>query len=211
VQQFFFGPDNDPPTHRGLVRSRDFGDGGQPATSSDAKPPPVHNAGPDSLATARWIIGLGDIQFANQKYRDAFLQYAKASKSAPGLAEADFRQGIALIALGRYEPAAKAIKRGLDRNPKWPASGFTLGDLYGSNHADKRAHMEKLAKATETPRDNADLLFLAGVCLHFDGSPDRAAAFFNRAARFAGNAPYLKAFQDSPTPAPKLAHEEVTD
>ena len=213
AQQFMGGGLGNAPSGGGLVKSSDFGNGGGGArpVASDPKPAPVHNADPDPVATAQRIIGLGDSLFANQKYLEAFQRYKRAWETAPNLAEADFRQGIALIALGRYEPAAKAIKRGLDRDPKWPSSGLTLDDLYRSNRLGKLAHLENLAKAAERDSDNADLMFLVGVCLHFDGSPDRAALFFQRATQLVGAEPYLKAFQDAPKPAPKVAREEPED
>ena len=58
-------------------------------------------------------------------------RYRKASQSAPQLADAWFRQGFALSAMGRYDLAVTAIKRGLKLNPNWAKSDFDLKELYG--------------------------------------------------------------------------------
>ena len=57
---------------------------------------------------------------------------------AAQLADAYFRQGFALAAMGSYSPAVKAIQRGLAIDPRWPDSPFQLDDLYGPNAAAKR-------------------------------------------------------------------------
>lgn len=148
---------------------------------------------PESLTLAGKFIGFGDNNFAAQRYNDANQRYKKAAEIAPGLADAYFRQGFALIAMGRYESAVKALKRGLDIEPKWAQYDFRLATLYRDSDMAKRAHLDALAKAaTEAPTD-VDLLFLVGVFLYFDGQTERAAPFFQRAAQL-GDSPHLKGF-----------------
>lgn len=141
------------------------------------------------------FIGFGDAHFGNQKYADAYQRYKRAAEAAPNLGAAYFRQGYALVALGNYEQAAKVLKRGLELDPEWPNSDFRNDELYGSNQAAKTAQLDALAQAaTDNPND-ADLLFLVGVFLHFDGQRDRAAPFFQRAARLAaGSNAHLREF-----------------
>ena len=58
-------------------------------------------------------------------------------------------------------------------------SDFELKALYGEDSDEKKeAHREALAAALEASPDNADLLFLLGLHLYFDGQTERAAKFF---------------------------------
>ena len=160
-----------------------------PPKNEEAAEPqkPVPRAiNPQSVATAWKYIGYGDAHFAAQKYQDAYLRYRKAARAAPQLAEVYFRQGYALMTTGRYDLAARAIRRGLKLDPGWPRSDFNHNELYGDNLAAKTAHVDAMAAAAEKAPHDADLLFLVGVHLHFDGQPDRAAAFFKRAGQLAG-------------------------
>ena len=116
-------------------------------------------------------------------------------RAAPQLADGYFRQGYALAAMGRYDLAARAIKRGLGLDPTWPRSDFNNHELYGDNRLAKTAQLDAMAKAAEEKPHDADLLFLLGVLLHFDGQPDRAATFFKRAGQLAGgDDAHLRAF-----------------
>jgi tetratricopeptide (TPR) repeat protein len=148
-----------------------------------------------SLTLATKFIGYGDTHFHNQQYSEAYQRYRKAIEVAPNLADAAFRQGFALLAMGKHDPAAKAIKRGLSLDDGWPKSSFSVNDLYGASSLAKTAHLDALAKAAEDDASNGDLLFLLGVFLYFDGQRQRAAPFFDRAAQL-GRGPHIVAFQE---------------
>jgi len=157
---------------------------------------------PRSVELAWRFIGFGDAHFANRKYADAYQRYRRAAEAAPTVAAAYFRQGYALVALSNYEQAARMLKRGLELDPAWARSDFRNDELYGDNQEAKRTQLEALAQAaTDNPND-ADLLFLVGVFLHFDGQADRALPFFQRAAGLgaAGNT-HLRGFLEQPEPA----------
>lgn len=148
---------------------------------NDDRPAPLRGTNRDSMVRAGKFVGYGDNHFAAQRYNDAMQRYRTASEVAPGLAEAHFRLVYAWIAMNRYEQAAKALKRGLDLDPGWPTSDFRNDEIYGDNQISKRAHLDGLAKAaTDSPQDR-DLLLLLGVFLYFDGQPERARPFFQRA------------------------------
>jgi tetratricopeptide (TPR) repeat protein len=132
-------------------------------------------------------IEYGDALFAKGKYVEANERYRKAARIAPKLATAYFRQGFALAAAGRCDPAAAAVKRGLKLDPAWPKSNFELGQLFGANAAAKDARLDALAAVAMDKAADANRLFMLGVFLHFDGQPDRAAATFARAEKAAGN------------------------
>ena len=183
------------------VRSKTSGDGdGSPLRRddepSDSKKSPERSTNSQSTALAWKFIGYGDARFAEQKYLDANDRYRSAARGAPQLADPLFRQGFALLAMGRYEPAVAAIKRGLKLDPKWAQSDFELKTLYGEDTEGKKdAHREALATAMESSPNDADLLFLLGVHLYFDGQADRAAKFFQRTHDIAPeNAECLKGF-----------------
>ena len=156
---------------------------------------PDRGTSPQSNNLAWKFLGYGDALFGQQKYAEANDRYRKASRSAPQLADAWFRQGFAMAAIGRYDLAVGAIKRGLSLDPAWPKSAFRLNDLYGADEMAKNAHLDGLAQAAEEKPTDGDLLFMVGVYLHFDGQADRARKFFQRAAEIAGDdADYIKAF-----------------
>ncbi len=146
-------------------------------------------------ALAWRFIGFGDAQFAAQKFADANQRYRKASQSAPQLADAWFRQGFALSAIGRYDLAVGAINRGLKINPNWAKSGFDLKELYGPDELAKDARLDVLAQAAADKPNDANLLFLVGVHLHFDGQAEQAEQFFQRAKELAGDdAEHIRTF-----------------
>jgi hypothetical protein len=144
--------------------------------------PKVRTSNAEAVARARQFIGFGDQHFRTQEFSDAYQRYKKAASAAPDLADAFFRQGFSLLAMGRYEPAARVLKHGLALKPDWAKSKFRLGELYGDNQLAKVTHLEHLAtEATERPQ-NADLMFLLGLALYFDGQAERSRPFFERAA-----------------------------
>lgn len=147
----------------------------------DAKFKKGRVSNPESIARARQFIAFGDEQFHVQDYSDAFQRYKKAATAAPDLADAQFRQAFSLLAMGRYAPAAKALRHGLALKPEWPQSRFRLDDLYGDNRLAKVTHLEQLATAATERLENSDLMLLLGVGLYFDGQAERARLFFERA------------------------------
>jgi tetratricopeptide (TPR) repeat protein len=150
-----------------------------------------------ATAAAQRYIGVGDTSFAKGKYTDANDRYRRAVRTAPQLADAWFRQGFALAGMGHYETAATSLRRGLELKPDWPKSDFRLAALFGGDEAAKTAFLEGLAAAAEARPNNVDLLFLLGVCQHFDGQPERAATFLKRASELApGEKAHLQAFLD---------------
>jgi tetratricopeptide (TPR) repeat protein len=99
--------------------------GDQQAIKPEVKKPNLRGTNPEALALAWKFIGFGDAHFNNQKYSEALQRYRKAVRGAPQLADGYFRQGYALAAIGRYDLATRAIKRGLRLDPGWPRSNFS--------------------------------------------------------------------------------------
>ncbi len=157
---------------------------------------------PELKARAGKFIGFGDANFVEQKYLAAIERYKSASRIAPDLAEPYLRQGHALVALGQYENAVKAFRRGLRIRGQWNGSPFRLDQLYGPDRIAKVSHLETLAKAVEANPLDANLLIAMGMQLFFDGQSERAGVFFARAAQLGGNDDgLLNDFLPKPGPA----------
>lgn len=179
--------------------------GGVPAAAPQAPAggPPGALQRPDvrvSNASARaraWdLIRAGDGYFREGKLSAAQLRYRGAADAAPDLAEAYFRLTWAALAGGKFDEAARQAKFGLRLMPDWPASTFALDRLYGPDQDVTRAqHLDALAAAAEQQPTNADLLFLIGLTLYFDGQADRARAFFTRGGELSDDLqPYVAPF-----------------
>ncbi len=156
--------------------------------------PKVRASNDESRAQVRKYIGFGDEHFRKQRFADSVQRYRSAIDAAPDVADAYFRQALALAAMGRYETAVKAIERGLDVAPDWPRSGFRLDTLYGDNQLAKTAHLEALAKTAAADPNDPNLMFLLGVYLYCDGQPERSRPFFLRGARLGPGRPLCGRF-----------------
>ncbi len=157
---------------------------------------------PEQKARAGKFLGFGDASFAEQKYLAAIERYKSASRIAPDLADPYLRQGHALVALGQYENAVKAFRRGLRIRPEWSGSPFRLDQLYGPDRIAKVSHIETLAKAVEANPLDSNLLMALGMQLFFDGQAERASVFFARVAQLGGNDDrLLNDFLPKPAPA----------
>jgi tetratricopeptide (TPR) repeat protein len=171
-----------------------------PAPEPARPEPKVSTA--DQKAKAGRLIGLGDANFAKQKYFPAIDRYKSAAQMAADLPEPFFRQAFAMVAVGQYENAAKAFRRGLKIRSDWSNSPFRLDQLYEGGALAKTSHFETLAKAVEANPLDSDLLLVLGMQLFFDGHPERAGVFFTRVAQLGGNADrLLDDFLAKPAPA----------
>lgn len=156
--------------------------------------PVVRASNATATARARRFVEFGDERFGAQEFSLALQRYKKAARAAPDMADAYFRQAIALVALGRYVEAAEAVKRGIGLQPGWPAGEFHLDDVYGDNRLAKTDHLERLAEAAWQAPDRSDLILLVGVELLCDGQPARAQVFFQRAADLGEDAGVVAGF-----------------
>jgi hypothetical protein len=180
------------------------------ASTDDATAPKskvrVTNAA--AKAQAGKFMAFGDTHFEKQNYNQALERYKLAAQSAPDMAETYLRQGFALVAMGNYESAAKAMHRALAVQADWSRSHFRLDQLYGQNAMAKAAHLEALARALEESPQSADLLLLLGLQLYFDGQADRAAPLFQRCDQLGGNEDRaIRNFLPQPAPEAVLGRE----
>ncbi len=138
-------------------------------------------------AQAGKFMAFGDARFLKQNYNSALDRYRTAAQSASDLPETFVRQGFALVAMGRFDSAAKAMRRALLLQPDANKWNVRLADLYGENKIAKTAHLEALARAVEDNPQSADLLLLLGLQLLCDGQADRAMPVFQRCEQLGGN------------------------
>lgn len=183
----------DPPANnkaRGVGGFGELADG----NAKEVERPKVRTSNAEAVARARQFIGFGDEHFRTQEFSEAYQRYKKAASAAPDLADAFFRQGFSLLAMGRYEPAARVFKHGLTLKPDWAKSSFRLDELYGDNRLAKGTNLERLAAEATGHPQSADLMFLLGVGLHFDGQQERARLFFERAAELGADRQMMAGF-----------------
>ncbi len=90
-------------------------------------------------------------------------------------------------------------------NAEWPQSAFRLDELYGDNRLAKLALLERLASDAGDGREDADLMFLLGVTLYFDGQAERSRLFFRRAAELGADRGAIVGFLKAPAAAGKAA------
>jgi len=166
-----------------------------PAPSLAAANDPANRPPPGRAASVAWkFITFGDGYFAKKQYINASERYRTASRQTNTVADAWFRQGFALAALGKYEQAAKAFRHGLEINPDWATSDFHLNDLYGTEDEEKKTKIDAMEAAAASQANDPDVAFVVGVHLYFDGQPDKAAPFFRKAAQISGNDADVKGF-----------------
>jgi len=141
---------------------------------------------PESRRRAERYLADGNEQFRGQNYHGALQRYKLAANAAPDLAEPYWRQGHALVATHNFELAPGAFKRAIALTDDVSRGGFRLDELYDGAAMSKARHLESLAGWAIEREDLADPYFLLGLFLTYDGQPERAEKFFQRAADLAG-------------------------
>lgn len=127
----------------------------------------------------------GDTEFRAGDFFAAQTDYRTAIRSSPDLAEPHLHYGMAMIACGRFEDAAMEFKKAIDYDPSLVESDFQWQDLY-DDPAVMDEHFDKLAEFALVRKNDPEILFVIGVCLHFRGEPERAAPFLERVAELDG-------------------------
>ncbi len=99
---------------------------GELAAQKALKPKAVKARATNANARARSqrFIVLGDGYFAKQAYADAYSRYKLAQQAAPDMADGFLRQGFALIAMGRYDNAARISSAALRCSRRGPIRIF---------------------------------------------------------------------------------------
>jgi len=162
------------------------------ATASPSIPQPSLQA----IARAENYIQSGDGLFGQQRYQEALGRYKDAISAAPGYPDAHLRKALAYLATNRPEEAVEALKIAVSIDPNVATTPLSLLDLVGNNALARDSIIEANARRAVADPQNADLLYVIGVLLHFDGRNDQAVRYL-AAAKNAGGAagvPYIDAF-----------------
>lgn len=148
-------------------------------------PQPVANPQPRPInaqvqARALEQINAGDVHFRAGRYHVALQRYKDATTTAPELADGFMRQGWALLALGQFDVAARAMRKGLELKPDWHTQAFRLQELYPEVVA-KQAHRDAIERVARDRDTDPNMSFLAGMFAWADRDMDRARGWFTKA------------------------------
>jgi tetratricopeptide (TPR) repeat protein len=157
-----------------------------PDDAVDEQPRPQRATNAQSVALGWKFIGYGDARFAKGDFAGAAERYGTATRNAPQSADAWMRRGFALAAVGRYDLAARHMRRGLQLDPKWPSAAADLRTLFAADAQAMRAHLDALREDAAERPFATDVLFVVGVHLYCAGQREEAEQFFRRAQNVAG-------------------------
>jgi Tfp pilus assembly protein PilF len=148
---------------------------------------PLGRADADRLAES------GRKAFTSGQYGRALELFRRAAEIMPNEGSVHFLISQAEFALGKYREAVAAITAGMTVRPDWPDARFVARDLYWKSPELFDDHLKALRQSVAAFPDDADLLFLLGHQLWFDGKPDEARPLLQKAvARTKGQTPAAK-------------------
>ncbi len=123
----------------------------------------------------------GDAAFRAGDYAGALRHYDRSLRVDPKVATW-LRKSFALAALARYDEAAESLRKAADHGgTRLSREDCPLDTIFADENA-KMKQLDRIAQAALQDPDNADRLLLVGAFLLFDGQPERARKFFDRAA-----------------------------
>src|SRR6202521_549383 len=114
----------------------------------------------DSVEAAR-LNNLGAAYMNQQLFEKALKNFEQASKLDPSLDIARVNQGVALLNLGRIDPAKTLLDEAVKRNPKDPYAWYSLA-LLSKNSSDPQAAVDAFHHVIEIHPDGADTWYFLG-------------------------------------------------
>ncbi|MDQ2938352.1 MAG: tetratricopeptide repeat protein [Acidobacteriota bacterium] len=154
-----------------------------PDTSASADIP---NTTAGERSEARVYVEKGKELYRTDQDEKAAESFREAIKLDPDLAEAHFRLGLALDALGQSKEAEDAYKKAVDKYKKYleanskDAEGhYNLGQAYAGLHLYSDA-VREYRQATHLKSDDADMFYDLGLALTKLAQYDEAAAAFSK-------------------------------
>jgi len=119
----------------------------------------TRNTGP--IEAAR-LNNLGAAYMNQQLFEKALKNFEQASKLDPTMDIARVNQGIALLNLGRVDPAKTLLDEAVKRNPKDPYAWYSLA-LLSKNSSDPQAAVDAFHHVIEIDPDDADTWYFLGA------------------------------------------------
>jgi tetratricopeptide (TPR) repeat protein len=154
-----------------------------PDTKASAE---VANTTAGERLEARAYVDKGKELYRTDQDEKAAESFREAIKLDPDLAEAHFRLGLALDALGQAQEAENAYKKAVDKYKKYleanskDAEGhYNLGQAYAGLHLYNDA-VREYRQATHLKSDDADMFYDLGLALTKLAQYDEAAAAFSK-------------------------------
>ncbi len=147
---------------------------------------PVHNA---------WLAG-GEKEFRSGNYDVARRSFSYAVLEDPEDGFSELAYGLAHFALGGYDAAADAIRRGLGLVPDVIDRPIDVSRQYGGAE-DLRSHMGALDSHVVARPDDANAWFVLGYVRFSTGEPESAAIAFSKAASLQPGDPYAAILRDA--------------
>lgn len=147
---------------------------------------PVQNA---SLARGEQAFREGDYEAARQAF-----SYAVLEEPENGFAELAY--GLVHFAMGSYDAAADAIRRGLGRVPDVIDRPIDIGRQYGDAD-DLRAHLQALQLYVAAHPGDANAWFVLGYTRYSTGEPAAGLRAFSKAASLNPNDSYAGVLRDA--------------
>ena len=145
-------------------------------------------------ADADRITEAGRKAFTDGQYGRALELFRRAVEITPNEPTAHYLVSQAQFALGKYREAVAAIAAGVALRADWPNARFVSRDLYWKKPGLFDDHLKALREAVAAFPDDAELAFLLGHQLWFDGKPDEARPLFQKAAALAKGRTPAEAF-----------------
>ena len=152
--------------------------------SPEIEPAPVviQQAAAGDVQSAMRFEKAADSLFRTGNYNRAYSAYKSSLKADQSRGEPYLRIATVFMALGRYEPAIRYLKQGIDYKPN-VAKAFRLEDVYGPGGEQIReSHLSALKAWTTENMGSPDRQLLTGAMLFFSNRKDEAAEYLKRAA-----------------------------
>ncbi|MDO4628975.1 MAG: tetratricopeptide repeat protein, partial [Planctomycetia bacterium] len=127
---------------------------------------------PEDVDEAWELIYAGDEYFRNTRPASAEEQYARAMISQREMPDPWVRLAVVQLSRKQYHDAFQSITTALDLSHQWPASPFTLSQMYGYQTTKKEKDLDALRQALKKDTQNAELQLVYAFMLYADSLGD---------------------------------------
>ncbi len=144
-----------------------------PEKDKDSILPIVETTLPQAEVDEAWErIYAGDEYFRNVRSSLAEEQYARAMVAQREMPDPWFRLAVVQLSRKQYHDAFQNVATALELSRHWPASPFTLSQMYGYQTFKKQQDIDALRQAVLKDRQNAELQLIYAFMLYADSLGD---------------------------------------